>query len=545
MLSLKSKQQRRLIAIWFPTFSTDFYERRDPGLARHPFATYRQTHNAILLIGVNQAACHEGLTPGMTLANARALLPSIALREEAGEAALAHLHKLRDWCLRYTPLVAVDPYALPLNTGYEQPILLLDITGCAHLFGGEASMAQDLVERLDNLGFSIRLGVADTPLAAMALAQFGEQPITYQRENLRDALRAFPLQALRISAKVIEDLHRVGLKCLGDVFPLPRASLAARYGFDFAQRLDRALGDLEDPISPTPFAPPYRVRLNFPDPIGMPEDIAQAVSRLITRLTKRLERDCKGCRRLVLHCFRADGDVQHVTVGAAHAARDPKHLARLFSERLSHLDPGFGIDAMVLAAEQLEPLYPAQEATHLATTEGVHDRGHDGGHEKQAVLCLADRLAAKLGTDQVLSFVSVDSHIPEYAHILRPFHDQRYQQQSTAYAKPFNGAGRPSRLLSPPEPIEALDFSERIPLSLFRWRGRQRRVLNMVGPERIEPPWWQRQPNLPSYGTRDYYHVEDQEGHRFWLYREAGRKKRHNHKAAAYKHGWHMHGIFL
>lgn len=552
MPSQSSKPQRCLAALWFPSFATDRHERLEPALAGVPFATYTEAHNALLLTGVNHAASHEGLTPGMTLANARALVPDLALREAAPEADFTLLKKLRDWCLRYTPLTAIDPYAGPLGGLSEDAMLLLDITGCAHLFGGEAAIAEDMVGRLDALGFSVRLGLADTPLAATAFARFGGMPITYQEGRLRDALRDYPLQALRLSAKVVEDMRRVGLKTFGDVFPLSRASLAARYGFDFAQRLDRALGDLEDPISPTPFAPPYRVRLSFPDPIGAAEDIAQAVSRLITRLTKRLERDCKGCRKLVLHCFRADGDVQRLTVGAARAARDPKHLGRLFSERLFHLDPGFDIDAMVLAAEQLEALHPAQEEPQIAAkSEGLKT-------QDTALVYLADRLAAKLGENQVLSFVSSESHIPERANSPSPFHNRAHQQEKPSNRKPLKTPERPSLLIHPPEPIKALEMHGFAPPpalpttlpTIFQWRGKRCHIRAMEGPERIAPEWWRTQKETslktpPAEARRDYYKIEDQEGNRFWLYHEERRIKKKSSSMSPYDHGWLMHGVFL
>ncbi|MDJ0686675.1 MAG: DUF6504 family protein [Alphaproteobacteria bacterium] len=528
---------RRIASLWFLSLATDRLERAQPALADRPLATYAESHNALLLTGVNRAAHLAGLTPGMSLANARAIEPDVVLKRAEPEADAALLRKLRDWCLRYTPWAALD--------GPDG--LFLDVTGCAHLFaapGGsdnsdEEALLQDMVERLNELGFSLRLALADTPLAAAALARFGPDPAIVQTEPLRRALAELPVQALRIQAGPAEDLRRVGLRLIGDILPLPRASLAARFGFDLAQRLDRALGDLADPISPDPFSAPYRVRLNFPDPIGLPEDIARAVDRLLARMTARLERDGKGCRKLELQAFRADGDMRRLTVGAARAARDPKHLARLFAERLAGLDPGFGIDAMVLSAPAVEDLAPVQEQAALKTDA---QEGDPVGDPRLSLL--ADQLAARLGPRRVLRFTARDSHCPERACRLYPV----MEADASSHAAPAWPAWLPPRpplLLAPPEPLEVEGGS--VPQG-FRWRGRSHIIRRLEGPERLSPEWWllkDRGQDAPSaMSARDYYRVEDQEGRRFWLYRETPATARPGGFFGGGDAAWRLHGLF-
>ena len=83
------------------------------------------------------------------------------LEEDAGADAQL-LKRIADWCRRYTPLTALDP----------PDGVLLDIAGCAHLFGGEAALIEDLVTRIAGFGFAVRVGVAGTIGAAWAAARY-------------------------------------------------------------------------------------------------------------------------------------------------------------------------------------------------------------------------------------------------------------------------------------------------------------------------------------------------------------------------------------
>jgi len=540
-------QPRSLISLWLPYLATERVERKDPALAEAPFATYMESRGQMILAAVNPCAAGAGLTPGMSLANARALYPDITLRRADPAAERTVLESLRDWCVRYTPWVALD------GSNGASDGLLLDVTGCGHLFGGDAAMLTDIAERLDDIGFTARTARAETPLAAVALARFGDGKTI--DGILRERLAPLPVEALGASAEAAAGLHRVGLHKIGDLYALPRSSLATRFGLDLVTRLDRALGDLPDAISPKPHAAPYRVRLSFPEPIGTPEDIARGLHRLLTRMTARLEREQRGCRRLTLSVYRADGDVRSLTVGVARAARDPHHLARLFSERLASLDPGFGIDSMILAVPVVEDLKAEQQDSRLNGAAGEKGKPSTGRERDPEFDRLLDRLAARLGSGRLLRIDPQRSHVPERAGRFVSVFQSIEAGGGGPEVPPWPAdlPIRPCFLLSAPEPVEAEgDRSEGDrsegggePVR-FSWRGRWYEVDRAMGPERLSHEWWR--PNGEAR-QRDYYRVESKTGQRFWMYCNPpqgippqGNTARANANTAT--GDWFVHGLF-
>jgi protein ImuB len=163
------------------------------------------------------------------------MYPSIAVHNADRVADFALLEAVADWCDRYTPLVGLD----------APDGLMLDVSGCAHLFGGEVAMRDDLITRLAHLGLQARTGLADTPGSAWAVARYGEVRLAPPGAQ-RDTLRSLPLAALRIVPETIAALAQAGLKSIADVIDRPRAPLAARFGQNLLRRLDQALGCEEE-----------------------------------------------------------------------------------------------------------------------------------------------------------------------------------------------------------------------------------------------------------------------------------------------------------
>jgi protein ImuB len=477
----------------------------------------------LAVAAVDAAASATGIAPGMALADARAQVPSLAVvaADPAGDAKA--LAGLADWCGRYTPWVAVDG----VRQGGGAGGLMLDVTGAAHLFGGEAGLMADLVARLRRLGFAAAAAVADTPGAAWAAARFLADEAGWTivaPGEARPRLAPLPVTALRLGPEAAAGLARLGLDRIGDLYVLPRAPLAARFGPEVGRRLDQALGRADEPIVPRLPVPGFAERLAFAEPIGRPDDIAGALQHLLTRLCAALERGGQGARRLELTLYRVDGTLQRAAVGTSRAGREVKHLYRLFAEHLGRLDPGFGVEAMTLATRRTEPfgatqldlLQPSVGWHHTAAPEGLH--------------ALVDRLANRLGTDSLRRFAPCESHIPERAVRVVP-------ATAPAARASWDGLGpRPLRLLARPEAIEAVAPVPDQPPLMFRWRRVLHRVRAADGPERIAPEWWREAGDAAAL-TRDYFRVEDRDGARFWLYREglygadAGPR-------------WYLHGVF-
>ena len=502
--------------------------------------------------------------------------------DQAADARL--LDAIADWCQRYTPLVAADP----------PDGILFDIGGCAHLFGGEEKLRDDLLARVTEFGFSARAAIAATIGAAWAAARFDEAAIlanasrmfptcgsqsTGSREHPtsgsqsagsrehptsgseeRDALAPLPLAALRLPDETVAALARVGLKRVGDILDLPRAPLTARFGADLLRKLDRALGREREPLSPRLPVAPYVAEKSFHEPIAREEDVLASIERLAARLKTALAAHGDGARRLELALFRTDGAVKRIAAGTSRPVRDPQAIRALFVERLAALgdeiDPGFGFDLARLSVLVAEACPDEQIGL--------------GGREDQAELDrLVDRLSARLGRRRVSRLVAHDSHIPEHAAAAIP-------AQATARAdEPGSGecparaliewprwplaslasaaraelgwdalrrfradAGsspRPLRLLAKPEPIEAIAVVPNGPPLRFRWRRALHEVVAAAGPERIEGAWWSEQ----GGPARDYFRVEDSAGLRFWLFR-AGLYR----DMALATPRWFLHGMY-
>jgi protein ImuB len=461
----------------------------------------------VRLFAVDAAAISLGLVVGMPLADAWALAPGLNVAEAMPEADAQALAALVDWCGRYSPWSATD--------GMDG--IRLDITGCAHLFGGEAALVRDVECRLAGFGITTRGAIADNPAAAWAWARYRSVPDPILKSG--DSLRNLPVSALRLHEETVRTLNGLGLATIGSIVALPRAPLSQRLGKTVLYRLDRLLGRDAEPISPRAQPVYWRVRKIFAEPIGRREDIDAVTLKLVEHLCRDLAEAGLGARRLELTFYRVDGTLQRFSVGASRATHAASHLARLFAERLDGVDPGFGIEAMVLEAVETNPLLSTQSAlTAIDAVDEVH------------LAALIDRIQNRLGRNRVVQLVPVESHVPERA--------QRRNAALPSF-RPVRGrpwppkSARPLTLLPFPEPIEATAPIPDDPPVMFRWRRIVHRVAAADGPERIGPEWWTDKIGPP----RDYYRVEDHNGRRFWVYREGL-------YGSAAPPRWFLHGFF-
>ncbi len=445
------------------------------------------------------------LKRGMGIADARAMYPSIEIIEADPDADRRLIETLADWCDRYTPLVALD--------GTDG--LFLDITGCAHLFGGERSMLADIVSRFFSQGLCVRAGLASTPGTAWATARFSSGNGILDRGREEDFLEPLPLAALRIDPGMRAGLESVGLRTVGSVMASPRAPLVRRFGAALLVRLDQALGKIEEVISPRMQIAPLSVERHLVEPIGLLEDIERLVLLLSASLKQDLERRGEGARMLELFLFRVDGAVSRVSVGASMPMREPRLIRKLFHEKLAALetgiDAGYGFDLVRLSAFSTARFETGQGDLTGETISGDGD-----------IALFADRVRARLGREALLKPMLVESHLPERAAMLVSFDETKPERAEP----PRPGRNllygsrpeRPLRLFSHPEQIEvpATEVPEGPPPH-FRWRRASHHVARAEGPERIAPEWWRQGKEAQ---TRDYFRVEDSDGHRYWLYRE-------------------------
>ncbi len=500
-----------------------------------PLVTVEAVRGVRRLAAVGADAEAAGLRAGQTLTDARAIRPDLVVADADPDADRDALETLAAWCARYTPLAAADP----------PDGLWLDVTGCAHLLGGEAALMQDLGARLERAAIPCRLALAGTAGAAWALAR---SPLGPARALLApgqeaQALGNLPVAGLRLDARTVAGLRRLGLRTVAELARLPRADIVARFGTDPLRRLDQAMGRAPEAIT-WPLPPrPWSERLDFPEPIGTPEDLARALHLGLARLCARLAAADRGARRISACFLRVDRDACAIAVGTGLPTRDEKHLGRLLAERLETVDPGFGIEAVVLDAASLAPLGTPQPQF------GTLARAADA----ERLTAVVDTLANRLGPGRVWRPAPRASHLPERETRRIP---PLAQASAQSFAHSFAlgpawttdpAAPRPIRLLRRPEPIEATAPIPDDPPILFRWRGVAHRVRAAEGPERIAAEWWHRMmPDADEQASarpetdlvRDYYRVEDTAGARFWLFR-AGL-----HGAAAQAPRWYLHGLF-
>ncbi|MFM1862574.1 MAG: hypothetical protein RLZ26_1096 [Pseudomonadota bacterium] len=482
---------RRIAVVWLPRLASERAMRRvrsDPG---QPFAVVAEAGARQVLACVSAAAAGQGLGPGMTLADARALCPGLATRPADPAADAAALGAMLRWAGRFSPLVG--------RMGAEA--LALDIGGVGHLFGGEAGLCAAISAGLGRAGFTTATGIADTPGAAWALARHGGG-IAGPGATL-GAIGALPPAALRIPPAAAEALGRLGLRRIADLAALPRAGLARRFGPEVVMRLDQALGALAEPISPEAEAPPFAARLSLPEPIGRTEDVAAGLERLLERLCARLAAAGQGARQLVFEAARVDATTVRLPLGLARARHDAAGIARLFAPRLEEIDAGFGIERLRLVAPLTEPMPPVQiaaGAAPAATDERMAD--------------LLTRLGNRLGFEALRRLAPAESHIPERSFLVLA---AATPEGWAAARTPWPARDGPDRplIVFPPEHAEAPSGAE--PPARFRWRGRRLRTLSATGPERIAPEWWFDDPAWRS-GVRDYWRVQTAEGPRLWLF---------------------------
>jgi protein ImuB len=496
-----------------------------------PLALILRTARGAVIHALNPVARAAGLRRGQTQADALAMIPSLFCCPADPEVDRRALEGLALWAERWSPAVSMSASGDGLDG------LCLDMTGAAHLFGGVAALPERIEARLDEAGITARVAVAPTIGAAWALARYGDpdrRTLSADEDDVKVGLAGLPVAALRVGEDIVAEARRFGLKRIGDLYPMPRAGLARRFrdgdGVDLVRRLDQALGLSAEVLVPVRAAPRYRVWEAQAEPLTGMDGIAARLPGLAADLAAALERDGQGARTLTLSGFRTDGTVSGLSVRMGRPGCDPVVWLRLFRERgLDRIDPGFGIDALMLSADLAEPVTARQAEMEVRVAD---DRA-------AALAPLIDRLSARLGEAQVLRPEPVDSWIPERAERLRPA-----LGAVPALAGIGDGRRRPVLMFDPPEPIEALaELPDGAP-ARFTWRRVSRRVKRADGPERLSPEWWRPRPDGRQVRTRDYYCVEDDGGHRYWLFREGLYGREYAGHDDERPPSWWMHGVF-
>jgi len=484
---------RRILSIWCPQLAIDRWQLAE-GESPAPFALLAETAHGPRLAAINAAARRAGVQSGTMLADARALCPDLAVAPGDPAGDRTFLERLAIWAQRWGPWSAIDP----------PDGLLVDVTGVAHLFGGEAGLLDDAALRLAARRLTTRLALAPTAGAAWALSHYGpERAILHKGTTQLDDL---PVAALRLDPATLLVLRRLGLKRIRDLSGVARDALARRFRNSRAPaanpliRLDQLLGKVPEPLLPVIATQVPLVQRRLMEPIRHRSLLDQVLGDLAADMARLLEGQAQGARRLELALWKVDGEVLSRRLELAAASRDAAHVARLFAGKLDDLDAGFGIELARLSAPWCEPMALSQADFEQAAE----------AHGTSLSACI-DRLAARLGESAVRRPLPVASHVPERAQRwVPPLEPERAVQGQLAFH------ARPLKLLDRAEPIAVLYASPDGLPRRFRWRGQVHEIARAEGPERISPEWWRER---STARLRDYYRIEDRSGRRYWIYR--------------------------
>ncbi|MFC7536745.1 DUF6504 family protein [Sphingomonas sp. GCM10030256] len=486
--------------------AADFLPPNEP-----PLVTTHKVGPRVEIAAVNPTARALGLTPGTALTMARAQVPGLEVRAADPDGDAADLRALAELLARrWAPTVAIS----------DADGLFIDLTGVAHLHGGEQRFARRLVRLLARHGFAARVAIADTIGAAWALARFGAGAIQIVQPGRHgDAVAAFPVSALRLQPAALELLARLGVDRIGQLFAMPRAPLVRRFGQAIVQRLDHATGRSPEPLDPVVPPTAVVVEQRFAEPIATAEAIEHWLGILMPRLAGALAEEGQGARAVELIAARVDGVPQRLRLGFARPTRDAAHMLRLVLRRIEEIEPGYGIDAIALHVRRADPL--GAEAFGAALAEG----------EEPDLAPLVDALANRIGAERVWRMEPVESEVPERSVATAPPLEPpraRGPRLKADDVRLLDGRApdhpwhprwpRPVRLLRRPERVQhVMAELPDLPPRRFTWRGTAYRVVRADGPERIAGEWWRRAAERQA--VRDYFRVEVESGQRFWLYR--------------------------
>lgn len=495
---------RRYLSIWFRHLLTDGLARRRPELKGLPFVLVAPVKNRVVITGASGQAEQQGVAVGMAAVDARAAIAELVCIDAVPGQGAKLLRLLGLGCIRFTPVVALDP----------PDGLLLDISGCTHLWGGEVGYLKAINSQLGKAGFHARFAIADTPGAAWAAVHYGDRIVLVEPGKQASVIATLSPAALRLEADVLDKLQKLGFNTVAPLLSLPPQMLRRRFGKTLQLRIDQALGRSEEYLLPLEVPVPYMERLPRFEPVRTVPAIELAIEELLSALCFRLKTEGKGLRKAFLKCHRIDGRKVQVGITTTKGSHSVSHLMRLFKLQVAKIEPALGIELFVLEAPVVEDMETVQESL-WAEAKGLGDT---------ALAKLLDRIAGKVGAHAICRFLPAEQHWPERAVRVAGSLNEEPEVSWPVHL-------RPMRMLETPEMIEVMALVPDHPPKLFVYKGKRHVIAKADGPERISREWWR-----DKGEHRDYYALEDTDGQRYWVFRSG-----HYDGADA---RWYLHGFF-
>jgi protein ImuB len=494
---------KQILCIHLPHWPILRYWRRHPEARNRSIAVIQVIHQRQIVIDLSQPASAKGARTGMSLAEARALCPNLICIEADPTGSRRALEALGRWATRFTPIISCgwdhdDPEEIPW-------VLFLDLTGSERLFKGFDRLVSQIKSALERFDLSAQMAVAPTLGAAWALAITAKNNFVrlVNASSMQEALAPLPVEVLRLEQNILGDLHLLGLNRLGDLLALPREQLPARFGRSLLKRLDQLTGVLPEPPTKLVYQPPVTSKVEFEAPIEEVEVIGLIFEKLLELILSNLTQLNHGIRqlRMILTPDRGWGrPIVNRMISLSRAHRHRSTLLSLIHCEMERIDCEHGFVRFQLDV----PL-------HEALSEGQIDLfEHQVAEGQMEFERLLQRLRGRLGEPAVIRPKWIESYLPE-----RAWQPAEADEMEVNISVPF----KPRPLTLFPMPMEVRVLSE--PMDdrsgnprQFAFQGKVHRLTEIVGPERIAGEWWR-----GHHRTRDYYDVQDEIGHRFWLFR--------------------------
>ena len=494
-----------MVSIWFPNLLSDWLATRKPELTGKVYVFTKPERGRIIVTATSREAEKQGIFIGNVLADAKAIVPDIQCFDDQVNLNKKLLIRICKWAIRYSPFVAID-----LPDG-----IMLDSSGCSHLWGDEATYLKHILGKLTESGYQCNGSISDTIGASWAIARFGKKsPIILPNEQY-NALLNLPPIALRLEQIIYQRLHKLGLDKIGKFIQMPRSVLRRRFGEEMLLKLGQALGTEEETIKPMIIVPPYEERLPCLEPVRTKPAIEIAIERLLEKLCTRLANDGLGIRSAILKGYRLDGKITETVIGTNQPSHNIKHLLQLFELKIAQIEPALGIELFIITVTKTDPMQLHQEKL-WSGKPGLAD---------QNLAQLLDRLAGKIGPQAIKRYIPQAHYWPERS--LRPAIS--LEEKSDTNWQKVNP--RPMEMLRKPEPVEVTAPIPDYPPMNFRYKDELHLIRKADGPERIEREWW-----MEKGEHRDYYILEDEKGRRYWIFRSGHYSEE--------KSSWFIHGFF-
>lgn len=496
---------KRYVSIWFPNLLTDWFAIRKPELKDQVFVFTTIVHGKVMITASSKQAELQGIFSGSSLSDAKVIVPDIQVFDDQLNLATKLLTRIGKWAIRFSPIVAID-----LPSG-----LIIDASGCTHLWKGEKGYLATILKRLQEAGYHCSAAISDTIGTSWAIVRYRNNAPIIEPNQQYNALVNLPPRALRIEEAVIQRLYKLGLDKIGKFIQMPRSVLRRRFGEAFLLKLAQALGTAEESIQPLVVIPPYEERLPCLEPLRTRTAIEVAIKMLLESFCARLSSEGMGVRQASLKGYRLDGKITQIQIGTNQATHKIAHLYQLFDLKIAAIEPALGIELFTLTATKVEPVLIHQEKLWYGKP----------GLTNQNLAQLLDRLAGKIGHQAIHRYLPQAHYWPERS--LRA--TVSLEEQSASQWQSANP--RPMEMLPRPQSIQVTAPVPDYPPMNFRYQDELHIVKKADGPERIEREWW-----MEKGENRDYYVLEDQNGQRYWVFRLG----HYNQE----KSGWFIHGFF-